>query len=161
MDTSDRAATPAGRLEAIFVGSVKNQPLQSVQRAALVAGAGIVGDRKNQSNAKHPDPSREVTLIEAEAIEGARRDYGLQFAALQSRRNLLTRGVALNHLVGSVFQVGQVRLRGIRLCEPCGHLEKLTIAGIREALIHRGGLMAEVLQGGLIQIGDPVIVDPT
>jgi MOSC domain-containing protein YiiM len=156
MDTTDQLPTPLGRLEAIFIGAVKNQPLQAVQRAGLVAGAGIVGDRKNQSNAKRPDPSGEVTLIEAEAIEAAGRDYNLQFEGLQSRRNLLTRGVALNHLVGREFQVGEVRLRGIMLCEPCGHLEKLTIPGIREALIHRGGLRAQVLKGGTIAVGDRI-----
>jgi MOSC domain-containing protein YiiM len=155
VDTT-KLQSSAGRLEAIFVGAVKNEPLQSVARAEIVAGAGIVGDRKNQSNAKRPDPSAEVTLIEAEAIEAAGRDYKLQFEAVQSRRNLLTRGVALNHLVGREFQVGEVRLRGILLCEPCGHLEKLTVSGIREALIHRGGLRAQVLTGGTVKVGDPI-----
>ncbi len=127
----------------------------------MVAGGGIEGDRKNQTNAKRPEPSSEVTLIEAEAIEAANRDYDLQFEAIQSRRNLLTRGVALNHLVGREFQVGEVRLRGILLCEPCGHLEQLTVAGIRKALIHRGGLRAQVLKGGTIKVGDNVTTAAT
>jgi MOSC domain-containing protein YiiM len=157
MDTTDCSGSPAGRLEAIFVGPAKSEPLHSVESADLIVGAGIVGDRKNQLNAKRPDPSGEVTLIEAEAIEAARRDYNLQFDGIQSRRNMLTRGVALNHLVGREFQVGDVRLRGLRLCEPCGHLEKLTIAGIREALVHRGGLRAQVLKGGTVKVGDEIL----
>jgi MOSC domain-containing protein YiiM len=156
MDNTERSSGPVARLEAIFIGPVKNEPLQSVESADLVTGAGIVGDRKNQLNAKRPDPSGEVTLIEAEAIEAARRDYNLQFEGVQSRRNLLTRGVALNHLVSREFQVGEVRLRGILLCEPCGHLEKLTVAGIREALVHRGGLRAQVLKGGTVKVGDAI-----
>jgi MOSC domain-containing protein YiiM len=157
MDNTDRSSRPVGRLEAIFVGAVKSEPLRSVESADLVAGAGIGGDRKNQLNAKRPDRSGEVTLIEAEAIEAARRDYNLQFEGVQSRRNLLTRGVALNHLIGREFQVGDVRLRGIMLCEPCGHLEKLTVAGIREALVHRGGLRAQVIKGGTVKVGDDIL----
>ena len=156
MNHSDREATLAGRLEAIFIGELKNKPMQSVESAQLIAGGGIVGDRKNQTNAKRPEPSSEVTLIEAEAIEAANRDYELQFEAIQSRRNLLTRGVALNHLVGREFRVGHLRLRGILLCEPCGHLEQLTVAGIRKALIHRGGLRAQVISGGTIAVGDSI-----
>ncbi len=66
------------------------------------------------------------------------------------------RGVPLNHLVGREFQIGPVRLRGIKLCEPCGHLEKMTVPGIEKALLHRGGLRAEILTSGTLRPGDPV-----
>jgi MOSC domain-containing protein YiiM len=101
-------------------------------------------------------PDRQVTLIEAEALEAAARDYEVAIDAAQSRRNLLVRGVPLNHLVGQEFLIGQVRLRGLRLCEPCGHLEKLTVTGIKSALQHRGGLRAEILTDGTLHPGDCV-----
>jgi len=76
------------------------------------------------------------------------------------RRNLVTRGVALNHLVGREFRVGAARLKGIRLGEPCDHMEALSgVPGIRKALVHRGGLRAEILEGGLVRVGDIVVAD--
>ncbi|HZD93607.1 MAG TPA: MOSC domain-containing protein, partial [Candidatus Sulfotelmatobacter sp.] len=71
-------------------------------------------------------------------------------------RNLLTCGMALNHLVGREFQIGDVRLRGLRLCEPCGHLQKLTGKDVLKALCHRGGLRAEILSGGMIKVGEMI-----
>src|SRR5438874_415595 len=80
------------------------------------------------------------------------KEYKLPFTHPDPRRNLLTAGVPLNHLVGKTFRVGEVVLRGIELCEPCGHLEKLTCAGIKRALIHRGGLRAQILRGGELRV---------
>jgi MOSC domain-containing protein YiiM len=97
-----------------------------------------------------------VTLIESEALDAVRREYGVEISAAESRRNILTEGVALNHLVGREFRIGEVRLRGVRLCEPCNHLEGLTRPGVREALVHRGGLRADVLTDGVIRPGDRV-----
>ena len=77
-------------------------------------------------------------------------------AAVETRRNVVTRGIALNHLVGKRFRVGEVLLQGIRLCEPCDHLESLTRPGVRQALLHRGGLRAQILEGGVIRVGDPI-----
>ena len=91
------------------------------------------------------------------AIEAARRDYDLDVAIEATRRNVVTRDVALNHLVGREFTVGEVRLRGVRLCEPCEHMEKLSgVAGIRKAMLHRGGLRADIVRGGTISVGDTV-----
>ena len=95
-------------------------------------------------------------LIESEALAAAASDYRLELPPNETRRNLLTRGVPLNHLVSREFLVGPVRLRGLRLCEPCKHLEKLTRPGVREALVHRGGLRAQVLTGGTLRIGDVI-----
>jgi MOSC domain-containing protein YiiM len=130
--------------------------MRAADLAELIAHGGVAGDRYNQSIAKEPQPSSEITLIEAEAIEAACREYQLAFEPAQSRRNLVTRGVPLNHLVGREFRVGDTVLRGIRLCEPCSHLEKLTVSGIEKALRHRGGLRAEVIRGGKIQIADSI-----
>jgi MOSC domain-containing protein YiiM len=74
----------------------------------------------------------------------------------QARRNLVTRGVPLNHLVGRQFSIGEVVLRGLRLCEPCGHLEALTAKGIQDGLRHRGGLRAQIVRGGVVRTGDSI-----
>src|SRR5689334_10180573 len=137
-----------GTLEAIFIGATKTGPMQKVDSAEAIAGAGLCDDRYSSGNGtfsidtskkanKHYPADRQVTLIEAEALEAAARDYELTIDPVQTRRNLLVRGVPLNHLVGQEFLVGAVRLRGLRLCEPCGHLEKLTQRGIKNALVHR------------------------
>jgi MOSC domain-containing protein YiiM len=97
-----------------------------------------------------------VTLIESEALEALKRDYGVDIDRAQARRNIVTRAVALNHLVGREFTVGEARLYGTRLCDPCAHLESLSARGARRGLVHRGGLRAEVVSGGMIRVGDPV-----
>jgi len=145
-----------GTLEAIHIAPVRAQPMQSVAEVAATTNGGLMGDRFDQSAVARPKTIKQLTLIEAEAIEAATREYNVQFEPAQSRRNLLTRGVPLNHLVGHTFRIGDVVLRGLELCEPCGHLEKLTIAGIRKALVHRGGLRAEILSGGTLRVGDSI-----
>jgi MOSC domain-containing protein YiiM len=130
--------------------------LKGVNQAQAVAGRGLVGDRyflKEGTFSEKDGPDREVTLIESEALEGLAREYEITLQPTQSRRNLLTRGVPLNHLVGKTFTIGNVVLRGIRLCEPCGHLEKLTCKGVEKGLKHRGGLRAQIITGGSLEVG--------
>lgn len=154
---------PKGRLVAIYLTSSPGAPLEARDSASAVAGIGLDGDRyaNRTGTFAKPNPSKpdHVTLIESEAIEAALRDYQLDITAAMTRRNLVTRGVPLNHLVGQTFRVGGVTIRGVELCEPCGHLERLTCAGIKKALIHRGGLRAEIVEGGAIQVGDEVTWD--
>jgi MOSC domain-containing protein YiiM len=108
---------------------------------------------------KKDRPGRQVTLVEAEALEAAARDYGVALPPGATRRNLTTEGIALNHLVGRTFRVGQATLRGIQLCEPCGHMERLAERpGARDALVHRGGLNAEVVESGAIRVGDEITI---
>jgi MOSC domain-containing protein YiiM len=142
----------------IFIAPRSGEPMQSVPAVEAVAGKGLVGDRKfrNASHPKKDTPEREITLIESEAIEAVNRDYVLRLDPIETRRNILTSGIALNHLVGREFSVGEVLLRGIMLCEPCKHVEKLTRPGVMRALVHRGGLRAQILQGGTIRIGDAI-----
>jgi MOSC domain-containing protein YiiM len=97
-----------------------------------------------------------VTLIESEALEAMACEVDIRLESHQARRNLLTQGVPLNHLVGKEFRVGDVVLKGIRLCEPCGHLESLTMKGVQDGLCHRGGLRAQILRGGVLHAGDPI-----
>lgn len=133
--------------------------MSSVQEVRAVPGRGLEGDRNftaADAPAIKPGGGREVTLIEAEAIEALDRDYGLKIAPGDARRNLVTRGVALNHLVGREFRIGEVVLKGRRLCEPCDYLEKLLGAAVRPGLVHRGGLRADIIQGGLIRVGQSI-----
>lgn len=140
----------SGQLLAICTASVRGAAMQLVDTIELVAGSGLVGDRYANK------PSQEVTLIEQEALEAARRDCNLEMTHAESRRNLLTSGVPLNHLVGRQFSVGSAVLEGVELCEPCSHLERLTGKKVIKPLLHRGGLRARVIQGGTIQPGDEI-----
>lgn len=149
-----------GRIESIHIASSAEAVMQSVSESRAIAGVGLEGDRyatgRGSFSAK-PKPGRQVTLIEAEAIEALARELGLDLASGESRRNLVTRGVALNHLVGRDFTVGTVRLHGHELCEPCNDLVRMTgKAQVLPGLIHRGGLRAEILESGVLRVGDPV-----
>jgi MOSC domain-containing protein YiiM len=148
-----------GQVEAIYIGPDTEEPMKSVTRVKAFAGTGLEGDRyfrKEGTFSKKDDPGRAITLIEAEAVEEAAKTYGVDFDVSETRRNIVTRGVPLNHLVDQEFMVGDVRVRGVKLCEPCGHLERLTTKGVREPLIHRGGLRADILSDGAISVGDRV-----
>ena len=147
-----------GTVESIHIASAAEGPPQSVAQATAVPGAGLDGDRYalKLGTFYKPAPDHELTLIEAEAIEALRRDYQVELASGDARRNIVTRDVPLNHLVGKEFAVGDVRIRGIRLCEPCDHLQKLTGKPVIKALLHRGGLRAQILTPGTIRVGDIV-----
>jgi MOSC domain-containing protein YiiM len=150
-----------GRVESIQVAPAAREPMQAVDSARAVPGRGIEGDRyfsKSGTYSRKDGADREITLIESEAIEALQRDYGLLVEPKETRRNVATRGVALNHLVGRRFRVGDAVLRGLRLCEPCGHLEQLSGKPMRAGLVHRGGLRAEILTEGVIRTGDPIEV---
>jgi MOSC domain-containing protein YiiM len=148
----------AGRVESIHLAVSAEAAMRAVPEAQALAGVGLDGDRyatRTGSFSAKPKPGRQITLIEAEAIEALERELGLALAPGETRRNLVTRGVALNHLVGRDFSVGEVRLHGHELCEPCGDLARMTgKPQILPGLIHRGGLRAEILEGGVIRVGD-------
>ena len=135
--------------------------MRAVDSAHAVPGRGLEGDRyfsRSGTYSRKDGADREITLIESEAIEALQRDYGLLVEPKETRRNVATRGVAINHLVGRRFRVGGAVLRGLRLCEPCGHLEQLSGKPMRAGLVHRGGLRAEILTEGVIRTGDPIEV---
>lgn len=145
-----------GAVASIHVASSANQPTVSLNEVQAVAGKGLQGDRYFKevgTYSNKPGPDREITLIEIEAIEALSRDQGIMLNPGDSRRNIVTRGVPLNHLVGKEFIIGSVPLCGIRLCEPCSHLEGLTEKGVLTGLIHRGGLRAQILKDGMIRVG--------
>ena len=148
-----------GTVVGIYCADSAAEPLRSVDSVRALPGKGLEGDRyfrRRGTYSETPGGGREVTLIEIEALEALRRDYKIELEPGAARRNIVTRGVALNHLVGREFSVGGVRLRGVRLCEPCAHLEKLSRKGVLQSLLHRGGLRADILSEGTIRPGDPV-----
>jgi MOSC domain-containing protein YiiM len=147
-----------GKLESIHIAPEAKAPMQSVAEVMVTPGVGPEGDRyaMRQGTFFKPEPDREITLIEAEAAEAFTREYSVPFSPGEARRNLVTRGVPLNHLVQKEFHVGDVKLKGIRLCEPCSHLEAVTGRPVIKGLMHRGGLRAQILTQGVIRVGDPV-----
>lgn len=131
--------------------------MQELAEARLVAGVGIEGDRYATGKGYYsstPHADRQVTLIEIETLESLQRDHGLALAPHESRRNLTTRGVPLNHLVGKYFRVGEVLLYGGRLNVPCEYLAKLLGKPVFKPLLNRSGLNCRIVEGGTIRRGD-------
>jgi MOSC domain-containing protein YiiM len=147
-----------GRVEGIFVGALAAAPLDAVREVRAEHGKGLTGDRywSGQGTFWKPLRDREVTLIEMESLESLAAETGITLQPRDARRNIATRGVRLNDLVNRRFRVGEATLLGIRLCEPCGHLERLTGQTLRPALNGRGGLRAAVLVDGAIRVGDGI-----
>jgi MOSC domain-containing protein YiiM len=144
-----------GNVVSIFIAREAAIPMESREEVKAVAGQGLEGDRYFDGTghwSKTLGVGREVTLIEIEAIEALESERNIAITPGATRRNVVTRGVPLNHLVGREFQLGAVRLRGTRLCEPCTYLEGLTQQGVLSGLIHRGGLRAEIVTGGTIRV---------
>lgn len=151
-----------GLVVSIHIAASAAAPTEQVAEVRAVAGKGLEGDRYFTGSGTYSKPGAtgaKVTLIESEAIDALKRDYKIDFSPGDSRRNVVTRGVALNHLVGREFKIGGVTLRGTHLCEPCAHLQKLTREGVMRGLVHRGGLNAEILTGGVIRPGDAIVVE--
>ena len=153
-----------GRLVAVYVAPAASAPMEARDHVEVLAGLGLQGDRYATGTGTYSGSGRgprDVTLIEREVVDEVRAGArGVDVREDQTRRNLVTDGVALNDLVGRTFRVGSVRMRGVRLAEPCVYLEELTgLAGLRAALVHRGGLRAEVLDDGELRVGDAVDVE--
>ena len=141
------------RVERIFVAPLKGAPMRELAVADALAGQGLEGDRKV---APGREPAAQLTLIEAEHIEAFRAAVGYEMRYDQPRRNVVTRGVRLNDLLGKRFRVGEALCEGLELCEPCGKFQRLTHPEVRRFFKGKGGLRAAILEGGLIRPGDPV-----
>jgi MOSC domain-containing protein YiiM len=147
-----------GVVERIYIGTEATRPMTERSEVRALEGQGLEGDRYAEGRgtfSNKPATGRHVTLVEAEALEAVAKTKEIGFDV--TRRNIVTRGVPLNHLVDTEFTVGEVVLRGMRLCEPCGHLNRL--AGdeeLKTAFLHRGGLRAEIVKGGNIRVNDPI-----
>ncbi len=143
-----------GVVEQIIRREERNELPLLVERVQAVAGRGLSGDFHFHARA---EPGEALTLIAAEAIEAFRAESGIPLTHEQTRRQVLTRGIDLNALVGRRFRVGEVECEGIELCEPCNHLVKLTQQpSVLRGLVHRGGLRADILSDGEIAVGDEV-----
>jgi MOSC domain-containing protein YiiM len=138
----------SGSVESIAV-AMQESELPGAVDEIEVTGRGLVGDRYGDAG--------DITLIAAEALEGLRADTGIELSHEESRRQVLTRGIDLNALVGKRFTVGSVECEGTELCEPCNHLQSLTQQGVLRGLVHRGGLRADVIRPGRIAVGDQII----
>lgn len=148
-----------GKVYSINVTPNPGTPTRDVEQVAAVPGLGLRGDRffgKTGEGHKRPGTGRDITLIEIETIHALEKEDGIKLTPAETRRNIVTEGVPLNHLVDQEFFVGSVLLRGVRLCEPCEHLASLTEPKVLTALLHRGGLRAEILSQGVIKVGDEI-----
>ena len=129
-----------------------------VEKATAHAGRGLEGDRyfdrRGTFTTAHAR-GHDLTLIEAEAFDELTLPDG-QFVPEEARRNIVTRGVDLNALVGLRFRIGEVECFGQRLCEPCAHLERVTGRTVMRPLIHKAGLRADVLTDGEVRVGDEI-----
>jgi len=143
-------------VERIFVRQSSVESQTEHERVEVVAGAGIKGDRYFD---RHDDPGQNITLIEAEEIESFLAEYQRPRDLSISNRNVVTRGVKLNDLVGREFMIGEIRLRGVELCEPCLGLgnalasPELPAAQVVKRLLHKAGLRADVLSSGSLACG--------
>lgn len=145
-------------VEGLLITEWATGEMVSLTEVAAVADRGLEGDRyfhRKGSFSHWPGRGRNVTLIEAEVLASLPANCAI--SAAQARRNIVTSGVRLNNLVGQYFQLGEVVLYGVRLCDPCSHLERLTRPGVMSALAGRGGLRADVVEGGVIRRGDKVL----
>jgi hypothetical protein len=153
-----------GTVRGIHLAPDAGEPMETVESVEAVAGRGLRGDRyfhERGSYDRREDlpEGTDVSLIELEALEALERDYDTLLTPVETRRNVATEGVALNHLVDREFAVGGARFRGVRLCEPCSYMEsKAGAEGAVAGLTHRGGLNANVVASGTISVGDPVEV---
>jgi hypothetical protein len=146
---------------ALYTTAESGTPLRAVPDARLEPGQGLIGDRYSRgmgtfSEQLRDRPDWEVTLIEIEEIERFNALGGQPLTPGAFRRNLVTRGVRLNDLVGKPFTVGAAQLQGIRLCEPCAYLAGLLGPSVVKAMAHRAGLRARVVTGATVHAGDPV-----
>jgi hypothetical protein len=143
-----------GRVEALAVAPAAEAPMALVQLATAHAGRGLDGDRYVRGEGTFSNPysrGHDLTLIEGEVVD----DLGV--GPEVPRRNVVTRGIDLNALVGRRFRVGEVECEGQRLCEPCAHLQRITEPDLLRPLVHRGGLRADIVAGGVIRVGDAVV----
>jgi MOSC domain-containing protein YiiM len=147
-----------GTVEHIHVAASAGRRTRQVERVRALAGIGLAGDRYATGTGYWQDSrvSRHLTLIEAEVLEALAEEHGIVLEPGETRRNVTTRGVRLDELVGETFRLGDVLCRGTGLCEPCSHLEEVTGKPLLRTLLHRGGLRAELLTGGTVRVGDAV-----
>jgi hypothetical protein len=148
------APTTAGVVERIWVSPSAGEPANAPDGVRALPGEGLEGDRHANGTGTFPSglPGSALTLIEAEVCESFEPPLGPD----DHRRNIVTRSVSLNDLVGHEFTIGTVRCRGMRLCEPCTVVQRYAGRPVLRDLVHRGGLRADILTAGEIRVGDEI-----
>jgi MOSC domain-containing protein YiiM len=148
------------RVFQILIAESPRREMMSLTETHAIPGKGLEGDRYFSGiGTFSPTPHKadfEITFIEKENVEAFAEESGLAFTPEHARRNIVTEGIGLNELVGKDFYVGEVRIRGIRLCEPCNYLAKISFPQTLTGLVHKGGLRAQILSKGSILVGDEI-----
>jgi hypothetical protein len=154
LSSSRQASAGDATVTGLFTAAATGTPMESHLAVELVAGAGISGDRYALKTGFWSDPvwpDQEITLIESEVVRALAAEPG------ELRRNVETQGLRLRGLVGATFHIGAAELVGVRPCDPCLHLERLTRPGIARALVSKGGLRARIVRGGRVRVGDEIL----
>jgi MOSC domain-containing protein YiiM len=146
-----------GRVEGIYVSPEKGELPEPVESVRALAGRGLEGNRYFFEG--DAPAGQALTLIAAEAVEAMEQEHGISLEPRETRRNVVTRGIDVNELVGKRFRVGDVECLGVELCEPCATLQSMTKPGVIKGLAHRGGLNADILSDGEISVGDAVVAN--
>lgn len=144
-----------GKIEHIFIAPAKAAPVVAVESVEALAECGLKGDRYSD-DARRKTPGQQATFIEIEHIEGFVAETGLAMAPHEPRRNIVTRGIDLNELVGRRFRIGDAEFEGIELCEPCATWARNTHREVVRYFVHRGGLNARIVRGGVIAVGSSI-----
>lgn len=156
----DSGTIGGGIVEAIHVSRSAGEPMESRTSVGAIAGRGLDGDRYALGTG-HWSPIRragdEMTIIEAEAIEAIVREHGFTLGPGATRRNVTSRGVRLEELIGRRFTIGDALFAGIRRCQPCSYLEGLLDQQVLYPLVNRGGIRVEVVRGGSFSVGDRIV----
>jgi MOSC domain-containing protein YiiM len=149
----------SGRVEAIHVTTAAGEPMRAVEQVRAIAGSGLEGDRYASGTGHWSSIRRSgdgLTLVESEVLAELEATYGLGLRPGDTRRNVTTRGIRLDELIGHEFTIGGVRCRAVRRCEPCSYLEGLLGKEVLYPLVHRAGIRVEILTDGLLSVGDPI-----
>ena len=159
----------SGVVERIYIAERSGEPMRSVAVVVGEAGRGLLGDRHCR-----PDPNtilepscgtsapphhevQDLSLVEAEVLDALRQEHGIELRGDETRRNVVTRGVRLNDLVGRQFRIGDLLCEGVELCEPCVSIQRQTGKPVLKPLVHRGGLYARIIQSGTVRVGDDIV----
>mgnify|MGYP001799115437 CR=1 FL=1 len=151
-----------GTVAAIYRFADSGASGDALNSARLIAGLGMDGERYALGKGHFQSEDRwgqALTLIEAEAIEVLESEHGVVMKPVDARRNIVTRNIDLNALMGKRFRIGGVLCQGSRLAEPCAWLQKTTPKGMLRGLVHRGGLRADILEDGIIEVGNVITPD--
>lgn len=156
-----RAANWSGVVTHLHITARAFLPMRAQESVELLAGRGIVGDRymlgiEQGYYSEKPEEGRQVTLFESEALEAILRDYKVRMLPEEHRRNITTRGVPLNWLVGTRFRIGSCLVEATRLSVPCRHIEQILDKQVFDPMVHRSGLNCRILVGGTVRVGDEI-----